>query len=251
MAMRWESAAQTGMCADVGFAELVQETSMQVGPTTMNIAIMKREGDVKSMECAQGELNVYVLGAASMGAGPDECSELCTTQMGMNWITGAETGSCHSAGFNVFVNDVSLQQGPVTTDIMIMGKRASDTCHCHSYEEIKCNASGMDLYDEHIVEIENYCQGVVAGTASECPYKCFQPFEVLHLHYLECNLRPKHELFLRIHQTMMCHKASQPPAQTDCPAVDVDGGNDTTSAGECVTIPRAIARRYKAKLCGD
>jgi hypothetical protein len=91
-------------------------------------------------------------------------------------------------------------------------------CHCHSYEEIECNAPGTanPLYDEHIAEITEHCDGVLKGTITDCPYKCFQPFEVLHLYYLECSLRPKDPLYLQIEEKDLCHQASRPPAGSDC-----------------------------------
>lgn len=37
---------------------------------------------------------------------------------------------------------------------------------------------------------------------------CFQPFEVLHLYYLECDTRPEDELYRKIAAAHKCHKAA-------------------------------------------
>ena len=116
-------------------------------------------------------------------------------------MTGVEIGSCVDLGFvyGATVKTVSPPGSPQDVEVTVVSKieRSStrqagtekSTCHCHSYEEIVCpeNETPADtLYAEHIEEIEAYCQGILDGTETDCPYKCFQPMEVLHLHYLEC-----------------------------------------------------------------
>merc|ERR1719158_2048457 len=123
--------------------------------------------------------------------------------------------------------EVQPAGSPAKTSVTIMAKKAgktSPTCHCHSFEEIKCDAAGDALYEEHIQEITEHCAGVLDGTDEICPYKCFQPFEVLHLNYVECKTRPKHELWKKINAMGKCHKAAKPPygAASECPLADID-----------------------------
>jgi hypothetical protein len=85
----------------------------------------------------------------------------------------------------------------------------SDTCWCRGgdvefYEhhkllslslvrKIACpkvETDAVTLYLEHVEAIETHCQGVISGSDDVCPYLCFQPKEVLHLHYPDCPTRP-------------------------------------------------------------
>merc|ERR1712127_154601 len=138
-------------------------------------------------------------------------------------MPGAVRGTCESVGFSVFVETTTVQQtgSPVAMEVMIMAasNAVSPTCHCHSYEEITCDSAGDGLYDEHIDELQTYCQQIVSGSETECPHKCFQPFEVLHLHYLQCGLRPKHDLYKQIENTHKCHLAAKAPFGTQCDVV--------------------------------
>ena len=60
----------------------------------------------------------------------------------------------------------------------------SDHDHHHVDEHLQMSCEEDDeLYLEHIVEIEEYCEGVLEGTDTECPYLCLQPMSVLHLYY--------------------------------------------------------------------
>merc|ERR1740120_646247 len=168
----------------------------------MEVLIYAGSTPESSMPCEQGEDKAYVLGDESYGAAADQCSELCASSMALAWMPAAVKGTCASAGFSEPVEQKMIQQdgSPVKMEVLIhgSGSNANADCHCHSYEEIKCDASGDALYDEHIVEIENECQGIVDGSETVCPYKCFQPFEVLHLHYLECDYRAQNALYKQI-----------------------------------------------------
>merc|ERR1712174_125018 len=75
-----------------------------------------------------------------------------------------------------------------------MGEKADDT-----------------LYDEHIEEIETYCSGILDGSDDVCSYKCFQPMEVLHLHYLECPTRAVDPTYKEVDATNKCHNAAPAP----------------------------------------
>mmetsp|Transcript_113315 Transcript_113315/g.321053 ORF Transcript_113315/g.321053 Transcript_113315/m.321053 type:complete len:200 (+) Transcript_113315:2-601(+) len=136
--------------------------------------------------------------------------------MGLGWMTGASEGSCVDAGYTQMVADRQVQApgSPMPVLVRVMALRTS--CHCHSYERIDCDATGDALYEEHITEIESYCAEVVAGQSGVCPYRCFQPFEVLHLHYMECQRHPQHALFLQVQNTSLCHKAAMAPNAGAC-----------------------------------
>lgn len=204
-ALAWMAGAKEGSCA-AEFDTMVKKESVQpVGsPMAMEVIIMGKS----ETPCADGTVKAHMIGQAAYGAKADECSELCTTAASMQWMTGAKQGSCNSAGYGSKVTDKKVQPpgSPMAMDIAIM-KQATD-CHCHSYEEIKCGANGQALYDEHIVEIEQHCQGIIAGTNNVCPYKCFQPFEILHINYMECDTRPPHPTYIKINATAKCHKAA-------------------------------------------
>lgn len=170
----------------------------------------------------------------------------------------AVRGTCESAGYPSFVEEKTVQQGPTSMDIMIMAGAVSPTCHCHSHEEIMCDATGDGLYDEHILEIQRFCPMDLTsalGNQTECPYKCFQPFEVLHLHYLECSLRPKHDLYRLIEDGGRCHLAAKPPYGAECEVVDPTGGggsaggNGGSMCTRPVRIPRRMAEQWNARRC--
>merc|ERR1719235_351990 len=95
--------------------------------------------------------------------------------------------------FPEFVMAKEVLPNPRSPPMTVHIHRKKLKCHCHSFEKIECNAPGSTnaLYDEHIAEITEHCAGVLDGSITDCPYKCFQPFEVLHIHYMECSKRPK------------------------------------------------------------
>jgi hypothetical protein len=190
------------------------------------------DSDALSMTCGSGEVSAYMPGSPDYGATSDQCVELCTTSAGLAWMPTANEGSCADAGFPDPLEKKSVQPpgSPMAVEVLIhVAFGISPTCHCHSKEEIECNSQGDDLYDEHIVEIQTYCQGVVDGTGDICPYLCFQPFEILHLHYLACDMRPKHELYKQIEATNKCHQAAKPPYGTPCEVVEEGLMNTSTT----------------------
>jgi len=153
-------------------------------------------------------------------------------------MVGAKEGSCKAAGFEKMVKQVEVQPAgsPMKMTVTVMGR--DTTCHCHSYEEIACSAAGDALYVEHIDEIVAHCAGVIDGTDAMCPYKCFQPFEVLHLYYLECSLRPVDATYLKINATAKCHKAA--PSSSDTACVEATQPTTTTLQGSMkfdITLP--------------
>lgn len=179
--------------------------------------------------CEEGQVTAYTVGDTTYGAADDsQCVQMCASKAGLQWMAGVKEGACADEGFGTMVEAKEVQPAgsPVKMGVTIMAKGGaaapvSPNCHCHSYEEIKCDASGQDLYDEHIDEINEHCKGIVDGTDDACPYKCFQPFEVLHLNYLECDTRPKDALYLKIKATKKCHKAAKPAygKASECPEV--------------------------------
>jgi hypothetical protein len=176
--------------------------------------------------------------ARSYGANHGECAEFCTAPQAMAWMTGVVEATCADGSvlggaYPEFVMSKEVLPNPASPPMTVHIHRKKLPCHCHSYEKIECNAPGTAnaLYDEHINEITEHCGGVLDGTITDCPYKCFQPFEVLHLHYMECSLRPKDALYSQIEATDLCHQASRPPAGTNCPedeaaTTDDDDGDD-------------------------
>jgi len=161
--------------------------------------------------------------AKDYGGGSGECVEMCTSTNAMKWMTGIVEAGCTDAvaaggAFPEFVMAKEVLPNPRSPPMTVHIHRKKLKCHCHSFEEIECNAPGSTnaLYDEHIAEITEHCAGVLDGSITDCPYKCFQPFEVLHLHYMDCSLRPEHDLYKQIDATGLCHQASRPPAGSTC-----------------------------------
>lgn len=242
MALNWIAGAQKGSCKEAGFGSHVKDDEVQPAgsPMKMKVTIM---GKAKSKTtCESGNVLAYMIGSADMGAGADECSEFCTTAMALGFMRGAEEGSCVEKGFGTMVTDKQVQPAgsPQAMKVVIMSKKAASTCHCHSYEAIACGPEGDALYDEHIVEIKQHCAGVVAGTTDVCPYLCYQPFEVLHQYYLECNTRPEDAMYTSVDKTKVCHKAAL--SSPDKCVSDMAGGNDYPTCG-------AIKKAYKAQCC--
>jgi hypothetical protein len=185
-------------------------------------------------------------GSENYGVTADQCAEFCTMAAGIQFMVGVAEGLCSSAGYSVLVEQISVtpQGSPMALQVNVkkmpdrrrLDSTATGVCHCHSYEEIKCDAAGDALYDEHIVELQTYCQGVVDGTDLTCPFKCFQPWEVMHLYYMECDTRPVHSLFTQIEATGKCHMASASPSGDSACMMDSstekDGATTTTQLGD-------------------
>ena len=164
-----------------------------------------------------------------------ECSQMCVPSAAMEWVEGStEAGTCHDAGYYVDAENpkqtLQFNENAPPMEILVKAKPSDEPCHCHSYEEILCSAEGDALYDEHIDEITKYCAGVVAGSDTTCPYNCFQPFEVLHLHYLSCKYRNPHSLFLQVQNTKLCHLATRSKDGSECGTVAASSTPPATPA---------------------
>jgi hypothetical protein len=207
-----------------------------------------------SSACAPPMVTARLIGsyAKSYGAGKGECVEMCTSKNAMKWMTGVVEAACGDSSatggsFPEFVIEKEVLPNPRSPPMTVHIHRKKLDCHCHSYEEIECNAPGTanPLYDEHIAEITEHCAGVLDGTITDCPYKCFQPFEVLHLHYMDCILRPKDAMYLQIEKKDLCHQASRPPAGAACEdmtkAVAVVNDDDDTEVQDDKTESVAAA----------
>jgi hypothetical protein len=185
--------------------------------------------------CAPPMVTARLIGtyAKDYGAGEGECAEMCTSEQALQWMTGAlkaacADGSAAGGAFPEFVASKEVLPNPRSPPMIVHIHRKKLPCHCHSYEAIECSAPGSTnaLYDEHIDEITEHCAGVLDGSITDCPYKCFQPFEVLHIHYMECDLRPKDPLYIQIEETNLCHQASRPPAGSTCEEQAETNGED-------------------------
>jgi len=174
------------------------------------------------LSCLPEEVNVRAVNNPDYGASTvNECAELCVPAGTAQFLTGTEVGSCASLGFthNARVIEILIPGSPMETSVTVVSNITDVTCHCHSYEEITC-AEDDALYKEHIEEIEEYCNGIVDGSEESCPYKCFQPIEVLHLHYIECSSRAVDATYNAVNATNKCHiAATVPPGVFDCPVV--------------------------------
>merc|ERR1719258_411205 len=105
---------------------------------------------------------------------------MCTVPQALAWMTGAVEAPCadpDAAGgaYPEFVYSKEVLPNPSSPPMTVHIHRKKLPCHCHSYEKIECNAPGTAnaLYDEHINEITEHCAGVLDGTITDCPYKCF------------------------------------------------------------------------------
>jgi len=183
---------------------------------------------VDDLSCTGGQVPVYVIDNPAYGAmDANECAEFCTRPEALSFMVGVKEGSCADAGFASGATETTVTV-PSGQDIIVHVKRKEEpsTCHCHSYEMIPCVADETPedaLYDEHIDKIETFCAGILDGTEEDCPYFCFQPMEVLHLHYLECPLREVNPSYRAVNTTAKCHIAASAPAGTDCPVVSLGG----------------------------
>jgi hypothetical protein len=163
------------------------------------------------------------------------CAELCIPSAFVEFLTGVEMGSCWEKGY---VNDpvaiaVKPPGSPLAMDVRVATSEKASTCHCHSYEAIACpedEAPGDTLYAQHIQEIQQYCTGVLDGSEESCPYKCYQPMEVLHLHYLECASRDIDQTYSDVNATEKCHIAPTAPSGTDCPVVTLPTENSSPTS---------------------
>jgi hypothetical protein len=188
--------------------------------------------------CGDGQVSVIAIdNVAYMAQGPTQCAEFCTPSFALTFMTDVETGSCADQGFvySPVRHSVSLPNSPVPIEVLVTDRQpdtaanttttaTGNNCHCHSYEKIACpeaETANDTSYDEHIAEIETHCQGIVAGEVEVCPYLCFQPMEVLHLHYIECPSRPVDPTYLAVNATDLCHKAAPAPTNRSdsCPIV--------------------------------
>jgi hypothetical protein len=193
-------------------------------------------GNSTSLSCADGEVLVSTISNADYGAMDEtECAEFCSTSSALPSMEGVELGSCSAKGYTY--NPVTLTLKPpgssVDVEVRVTSFEDASTCHCHFYEEIHCPDGDGDedtLYDEHIEEIEQYCTGILDGSEEYCPYKCFQPMEVLHLHYLECESREIDPTYMAVNATEKCHTAATAPSGVECPVVDPGKGQQTSSA---------------------
>jgi hypothetical protein len=244
------SCSMTGHCA-AGQKLTVEVKDSSEGMSCHDHELSGGSGGALGMTCGSGEVSAYMLGNADYGATSDQCSQLCTTPTALGWMPAKE-GSCADAGFPEKVAKKSVQPAgsPMAVEVVIhVASSVSPTCHCHSYEEIQCSSQGDSLYDEHIVEIQTYCQGIVDGSDNICPYLCFQPFEILHLHYLACDMRPKHELYKQIDATKKCHQAAKPPYNVQCDKVEEsekEGMTTTTTTAKATTTVAAVLSHASA-----
>jgi hypothetical protein len=278
--------ATAGSCADAGYTLVAnQGVSVQpaMSPSPIMVTIMAMPmrrlayGHVMQRQtlrarrllttCGAGDTNAYIIGSADYGAAPNQCSEFCVGSFMLQYMAGVAEGSCLYNGFPVPDTTTSVQPAgspmPMQVDIYSLDE-GGGACHCHSYEEILCGPEGDPLYDEHIDEILAHCQGVVDGTDDTCPYLCFQPFEVLHLHYIECSYREHHSMFLAIQETEQCHIGASVPFGAPCAAVPDDSMNEPGDGDElntsyvelpqegfCHTIPRDLAMELSAVPCSS
>jgi len=171
-------------------------------------------------------VNNNVYGALS----ENECSEQCIPEAILNSMTGLEKGSCNDIGYNSDLTSkkIKADNAPGPVNVVIARKdsrrmkdvKEEDDCHCHSYEKISCETNDA-LYAEHITEIKTYCRGILDGIEDVCPYKCFQPFEVLHLHYdLECPSRREDPTYQNVAMTQKCDIAAKAPNENSCALED-------------------------------
>lgn len=167
-----------------------------------------------------GLINARAVNNPDYGAmNENECADFCVFEAVIG-LTDAEAGICGDIGYrnNPTPKNVQPPGSPFEVEVVVVSNQAESVCHCHSYEEIPCpeDETPQDtIYQEHIDEIETYCTGILDGTEEVCPYKCFQPIEVLHLHYLECPSRPVDETFEAVYETNLCHIAAPSPDGDD------------------------------------
>lgn len=220
------------------------------------------------LECGEGLFNARSVGNKDYGAASDnECAEQCVSDIALSFMSGVERGSCADLGFTSGVESkvITLAGSPLPVNVFVAKRVVSNdasiasdsSCHCHSYEEISCNEDDA-LYREHIDEIEEFCTGVLSGD-DVCPYKCFQPIEVLHLHYLECPSRAKDATYMSIDATNKCHIAAEaPPGTSGCdtdesstipPNYDLSDDSGSSSALQSIGALWGMAVALVLSLC--
>jgi len=186
------------------------------------------------LECENGNVNARAVNNVDYGTmNANECAEFCTSSSALVFMTGVEQGSCNELDFkyNTETKIVLPPNSPMDLEVIVVS--SVDAPHCHSYEKIACPKEGNrenQLYVEHIQEITEYCTGVLNESEEDCPYKCFQPMEVLHLHYLECPSRAQDPLYIQIEATEKCHVGVTPPDSFENPASG-DSDSSSTSSG--------------------
>jgi len=239
MALNWIAQAAKGSCKDIGFDVMIKEDEVQPAgsPSKMKVTIMGKKNT-----CEEGQVQAYILDNTEYGASKGQCSQFCTSKMALNWIADAKEGSCQDAGFVKMVKEEEVQPTGAQQKMSVTVMARETSCHCHSYEEIACGTTGDALYAEHITEIEEYCAGVITGAEKVCPYKCFQPFEVLHLHYMECNTRQPDVTYIKVNTTAMCHKAAEASSDAQCssqpgPEPEPEPEPTTTKSGSATPEP--------------
>jgi len=170
-------------------------------------------------ECSStaGLVNARAVDNPSYGAmNANECSDFCMFGPFLEAIPDIEAGTCGELGFtnNATTKTIRPPGSPLDVEVTIVSNQAESICHCHSYEEIPCPEDETPedtIYAEHIDEIQTFCTGILDGTDDVCPYKCFQPMEVLHLHYLACPSREVDPTYEAVEATNMCHIAAPSP----------------------------------------
>lgn len=141
----------------------------------------------------------------------------------LNYYYYASRDGC-ADGAKLKVGVFTVDSGLECHDHVYPGQPGTVSCHCHTYEEILCPREEPDeytLYDEHVSEVEMFCAGILDGSDAQCPFRCYQPMEVLHLHYLECPGRMKDATYEAVEATGLCHPAQRNNGNRDCPVVDV------------------------------
>jgi len=172
------------------------------------------------VQCQAGQVNARAIDNMAYGSlNANECAEFCSSPVALSFMPGVEVGSCSELSFkyNPLKIIITPSGSPADIEVVVFSNTEESTeCHCHSYEEIPCpgeeNENDM-LYDEHIQEIATFCTGVLNGSEGDCPYKCFQPMEVLHLHYIECPNRMKDAMYQLVDATNKCHIGAPAPLE--------------------------------------
>lgn len=190
------------------------------------------------IKCPDGLVKARSVDNDSYGSlNANECSEFCTSPIALNYMGDiAEEGSCVNLNFiyNPIPKIVKPPNSPMDIEVIVFSNSDESTqCHCHSYEEIACpeeeNPDDL-LYVEHIQEITSFCTGVLDGSEEDCPYKCFQPMEVLHLHYIECPSRMIDSVYKTIDATNKCHIGAPAPEEGSTRCKSNDSPSDESAA---------------------
>ena len=67
------------------------------------------EPPVAAVNCPDGQVVASKVGPNEYGAGAGECSQMCTMQFVLQWMSGVEEGACAAAGFATKLRDESVQ----------------------------------------------------------------------------------------------------------------------------------------------